>query len=319
MTRRDFVRNSTVLSRNSRTTDSLGAGKSAEFFLPLMPRRAACALIASTALPGCAAEKLPIKKGVLISMLPKEMSYRDRFQLARDVGFTDLECQTVTDEKEAEEIKRASDDTKLRVHSVMNSDHWKYPLSSSDPEVVSRSMQGMETSIRNAKLWGADTVLLVPAVVNAETGYGEAWKRSQEQIRKLIPKAADAKVIIAVEEVWNKFLLSPLEFADYVDEFKSPWVQAYFDVGNVVLYGYPQDWIRTLGKRIVKLHLKDFKFEKRVAEFVPLREGEIDWKAVHKALAEIGFKGTATVELRGGDKAYLQEVSRRLDLILAGA
>jgi hexulose-6-phosphate isomerase len=131
--------------------------------------------------------------------------------------------------------------------------------------------------------------------------------------------AEDLKVVIAVEEVWNKFLLSPLEFARYVDEFKSPWVKAYFDVGNVVLYGYPQDWIRTLGKRIVKLHLKDFKFEKRVAQFVPLREGEVDWKEIYKALGEIGFKGSATVELPGGDEAYLQEVSRRVDLILTGA
>jgi hexulose-6-phosphate isomerase len=168
-------------------------------------------------------------------------------------------------------------------------------------------------------------VLLVPAVVNPETSYKDAWVRSQEQIRKLIPLAEQLKVVIAVEEVWNKFLLSPLEFARYVDEFKSPWVKAYFDVGNVVLYGYPQDWIRTLGKRIVKLHFKDFKFavqpplNKRVADFVQLRDGEIDWREIYKALSEIGFSGTGTVELQGGDRAYLQEVSRRMDLILSGA
>jgi hexulose-6-phosphate isomerase len=110
-----------------------------------------------------------------------------------------------------------------------------------------------------------------------------------------------------------------------VDEFASPWVRAYFDVGNVVLFAYPQDWIRTLGKRIVKLHFKDFRFQqdpvirKRVAEFTPLREGEIDWKEIYKALDEIGFKGSATVELPGGDAAYLHEVSRRVDLILTGA
>ena len=118
----------------------------------------------------------------------------------------------------------------------------------------------METSLRNAHFWGADTVLLVPAVVNPQTSYHDAWTRSQEQIRKLIPMAQELKVIIGIEEVWNKFLLSPIEFARYVDEFQSPWIRAYFDVGNVVIYGYPQDWIRTLGKRIVKLHIKDFKF-----------------------------------------------------------
>jgi hexulose-6-phosphate isomerase len=156
-------------------------------------------------------------------------------------------------------------------------------------------------------------------VVNPKTSYKDAWTRSVAEIQRLIPLAEQLKVIIAVEEVWNKFLLSPLEFANYVDQFKSPWVRAYFDVGNVVINGYPQDWIRTLGKRIVKLHFKDFKFEKRVAQFVPLREGEIDWKEIHKALAEIGYNGTATVELPGGDEAYLREVNRRFDLILQGA
>jgi hexulose-6-phosphate isomerase len=135
----------------------------------------------------------------------------------------------------------------------------------------------------------------------------------------MIPLARELNVIIAVEEVWNKFLLSPLEFSAYIDSFKSPSVRAYFDVGNVVISGYPQDWIRTLGKRIVKLHIKDFKFAKRQAEFTALREGEIDWVEVYKALAEIGYRGSATVELPGGDKDYLREVSRRFDLILTGA
>jgi L-ribulose-5-phosphate 3-epimerase len=96
-------------------------------------------------------------------------------------------------------------------------------------------------------------------------------------------------------------------------------VQAYLDVGNMVFYGYPQDWIRTLGKRICKVHLKDFKYEKGQTHFTALREGAIDWPEVYKALKEVGYSGTATVELRGGDEAYLREVSRRVDLILTGA
>jgi len=252
-------------------------------------------------------------------MLPKEMSLPDRFRMARDVGFEEIEIPTTPDAQEAEEMKKAAERAKLCIHSVMNQAHWNYPLSSSDPAVVAESMKGMETSLRNAHLWGAETVLLVPAVVNPQTSYKDAWVRSQRQIRKLLPLAEKLKVIIAIEEVWNKFLLSPLEFARYVDEFESPWVRAYLDVGNMVLYGYPQDWIRTLGKRTVKLHLKDFRFRKRQAEFVPLREGDIDWKEVHKALTETGYSGSATVELSGGDEAYLREVSRRVDLILEGA
>jgi len=270
-------------------------------------------------------QRLPIRKGVLFSMLPKSMPLRDRFQLARDCGFEEIECHTTPDPAEASAIGSAAKATGLRIHSVMNSDHWRFPLSSEDPEVVAKCVAGMETSIRNAADWGAETVLLVPAVVNPDTSYQDAWTRSQDRIRRMIPYAEKRKVIIAVEEVWNKFLLSPLEFARYVDDFQSPWVKAYFDVGNVVLFGFPQDWIRTLGKRIVKLHFKDFKFQndpaikKRVADFVNLRDGEIDWKQIHASLKEIGFRGTATVELAGGDGAYLKEVSRRVDLILEGA
>jgi hexulose-6-phosphate isomerase len=268
--------------------------------------------------------RLPIRKAVEFNMLPRAISVAERFQLARDAGFEAIECPTTPERDKAEEILAASKSASLPIHSVMNMEHWNSPLSSANPAVVEKSLEGMRTSLHNAKLWGADTVLLVPAVVNAETSYAQAWERSQTQIRKLIPLAQELKIIIGIEEVWNKFLLSPLEFARYVDEFQSPWIRAYFDVGNVAISGYPHDWIRTLGKRIVKLHIKDFSFKndptirKRVADFTALREGEIDWKAVHASLAEIGYNGTATVELSGGDGAYLKEVNRRFETILAG-
>jgi len=261
------------------------------------------------------------KKAVLISMLPKELSYQDRFKLAVDSGFAGIEMRTVPDTKEAEEIRDASAKTGLRVHSVMNSDHWTYPLSSDDPAVVGKSIAGMETSLRNAKLWGADTVLLVPAVVNAQTSYKDAWTRSQKVIReRILPLAQELKVIVAVEEVWNKFLLSPLEFARYVDEFASPWVKAYFDVGNIVFYGYPHDWVRALGPRIVKVHLKDFQLDRPNGQFKwkNLGEGDIDWVEVRKAFGEIGYDGWMTTEISGGDAAYLKDVVARFDRFLAG-
>jgi L-ribulose-5-phosphate 3-epimerase len=256
-----------------------------------------------------------IWKGVLISMLPADLSYIDRFWLARRVGFEGVEAQTVTEPDVVAEIKEASAQARLPIHAVMNMDHWKFPLSSGDPEVVKKSLKGVETSLRNAKEWGASAVLVVPAVVNPETSYRDAYVRSQEQIREMIPLAKELGVVIAIEEVWNKFLLSPLEFSRYVDEFDSPWVKAYFDVGNVVLFGYPQDWIRTLGERIVKVHLKDFHFDNK--QFVPLWEGTIDWPEVRRALREINFSGFATVELPAGDENYLQDVSQRVDRILA--
>ena len=242
---------------------------------------------------------------------------RDR----QEAGFEAVEMQTITADAEAAEIKEASTKTGLKIHSVMNSDHWRYPLSSGDPEVVAKCVSGMETSIRNAALWGAEAVLLVPAVVDPATSYRDAWTRSQRVIReRLLPVARDQKIIIAVEEVWNKFLLSPLEFARYVDDFESPWVRAYFDVGNVVINAYPQDWIRTLGSRIVRIHLKDFTFDRKSRSFAfkNLGEGDIDWPEVRRALAEIGYAGYVTTEIDGGDLAYLKDVSARVDRFIAG-
>ena len=262
-----------------------------------------------------------IRKSILINMLPRDLSYAQRFALAREAGFEAIEMQTVARGEEAAEIKDAAAKAGLRIHSVMNMDHWRLPLSSSDPDVVSRSVAGMETSMRNAALWGADAVLLVPAVVDATTAYRDAYTRSQRVIReRLLPMARDLKVIIAVEEVWNKFLLSPIEFARYVDEFDSPFLKAYFDVGNVVLYAFPQDWIRTLGPRIVKVHLKDFSLDRRNGTFAwkAIGEGDIDWIEVRRALGEIKFNGYVTTEVSGGDAAYLKDVASRVDRFLAG-
>ena len=259
-----------------------------------------------------------IKKGLVFDMVSDKLSYGDRFKLVRDSGFEVVQALTEPDQRKADAMKQAADGAKIRIDSVMNVDHWRYPLSSSDPTVVEKSLSGMRTSLQNAKLWGSDTVLLVPAVVNPQTSYRDAWTRSQAQIRKLIPLAEELKVVIAIEEVWNRFLLSPLEMAQYIDEFRSAWIQAWFDVGNVVLYGYPQDWIRTLGKRIVKVHLKDFKRSEGGYAWVNLGEGDVDWPAVNAALADIGYRGSVIAELDGGDAAYLQDVSRRIDRLLPG-
>lgn len=261
------------------------------------------------------------RKAVLISMLPKDLSYARRFAVAREAGFEAVEMQTIARAEEAAEVKEAAAGAGIRIHSVMNADHWRYPLSSADAETVTRSVAGMETSLRNAALWSADTVLLVPAVVDATTSYQDAWDRSKRVIQsRLLPLASELKVTIAVEEVWNKFLLSPIEFARYVDDFGSPWLKAYFDVGNVVFYGYPQDWIRTLGARIVKIHLKDFQLDRPNGKFTwrNLGEGDIDWLEVHRALESINYRGYVTTEVAAGDAAYLKDLAQRVDRLLAG-
>src|SRR5436189_6468363 len=259
-----------------------------------------------------------IKKGLVFDMVSDKLSYADRFKMVRDSGFEVVQALTEPDERKAQEMKQAADASSVRIDSVMNVDHWQYPLSASDPAVIDKSLNGMRTSLRNAKLWGADVVLLVPAVVNSQTSYRDAWTRSQTQVRKLIPLAQELNVFIAIEEVWNKFLLSPIEMAQYVDEFRSPWIKAWFDVGNVVLYGYPQDWIRTLGKRIVKVHLKDFKRKQGGYDWVNLGDGDVEWPAVRQAFSDIGYGGSVIAELEPGDAAYLSDVSRRIDRLLLG-
>jgi len=259
-----------------------------------------------------------IKKGLVLSMLPEKLSMADRFKLARDTGFELIQAPTTPDPRQADEIKTAADASGVHVDSVMNMAHWKYPLSSADPAVVATSLDGMRTSMHNAKLWGCDAVLLVPAVVNPQTSYRDAWTRSQKQIRALLPLAQELNIVIAIEEVWNKFLLSPLEMNTYISEFKSPLVRAWFDVGNVVLYGYPQDWIRTLGASIFKVHLKDFKRKEDGYAWVNLGDGDIDWTAVRQAFADVGYHGSAIAELEPGEEPYLRDVSKRIDRLLLG-
>jgi L-ribulose-5-phosphate 3-epimerase len=291
-------------------------------FLKASMAAAAVAGLPSAALPSAAVAAPPpkakITKGVVYGMLPKKLSYDEQFKMAADAGFECVEAYTPPEESKAEQIKKAAEAAGIKIHSVMNQAHWQNPLSSADPAVVEKSMEGMRTSLRNAKFWGADAVLLVPAVVNPQTSYHDAWVRSQKHIRELLPMAKDLGIIIALEEVWNKFLLSPLEMATYIDEFKSPWVRSYFDVGNVVLYGYPQDWIRTLGKRIAKVHVKDFKRKRDGYEWVNLGDGDVDWPEVRKAFDEIGYVGTACVEIEGGDLAYLTDVRKRFDRVMLG-
>jgi len=300
-TRREFLKTSTATM--------FAAGFSGASFTKAATAADSIALTARPDAPS-------IKKGLVLSMLPEKLPVADRFKLARDTGFEVIQAPTTPDARQADEIKAAADASGVRVDSVMNMAHWKSPLSSADPAAVETSMQGMRTSLHNARLWDCDAVLLVPAVVNPQTSYKDAWTRSQKQIRALLPLAEELKIVIAIEEVWNKFLLSPLEMLTYINELKHPLVRAWFDVGNVVLYGYPQDWIHTLGPTIAKVHLKDFKRNENGFAWVNLGDGDIDWPAVRQAFADVGYHGSAIAELQPGDEPYLRDVGRRIDRLL---
>ncbi len=255
-----------------------------------------------------------LRKALQLGMLPRELSDADKFKLAKKCGFDGIEASPMKDLDAARRLGRLARQAGVPIHSIVYGG-WGAPFSDPDPKVIEKGLAGMETALRSAKALGAGAVLLVPAVVKEDVSYDQAYKRSQRHIRKLLPLAEELGVIIAVENVWNKFLLSPLEFARYVDEFESPWLKAYFDIGNVILFGYSQDWIRTLGKRIVKIHLKDFK--RNGYKWTNLLDGDVNWPQVRRALDEIGYDGFLTTELRGGDEAHLTDLAGRIDRFFA--
>ncbi len=256
------------------------------------------------------------KKSLMFGMVPKAATLEDRVKMAKDAGFEAIEVDTMSDPKEVEAMKSATQKNGIHVEAIVCSKHWSHPLSDPDPKVAEQTMEAMRVSLKNAKDLGAGVVLLVPAVVTPKVRYADAYSRSQERIRQLIPVAQENNSIIAVEDVWNKFLLSPIEFKRYLDEINSPFVRSWFDVGNIVAYGYPQDWIRTLGNLIVRVHIKDFDANKH--QWKPLREGSIDWPEVMRAFGEVNYKGYIAAEVEGGDLAHLTEVAKRMDLIFEG-
>jgi hexulose-6-phosphate isomerase len=268
-----------------------------------------------------AAAKRPIRKAIMWGTVGVKGSVAEKMKAVKEAGFEGVEMDSHMNQ---DEVVRARDDTGLIIPSVCGAKHWNKPLSDPDPAVREEGLEALKQTLRDAKRYGASSVLLVPAVVNKKVSYNDAYTRSQAEIRKAIPLAEELGVKIAVENVWNHFLLSPLEAARYVDEFNSPAVGWHFDVGNVINYGWPEQWVRILGKRIQKLHIKEFSRTRRDKEGlwkgfeVPLLEGDDDWPAVMKALDDVGYSGWAMTEQSGGDTpAGLVDLATRLGKILS--
>lgn len=257
-----------------------------------------------------------LKKAVQWSNLPRNKSEIERCEIAKRCGFEGIELPPINDDAEIERIQEAVKKNDLTIHSIIYGG-WDKPLSHPDDTVAEEGKSRIIKNLGLAKRVGADTLLLVPAVVTETVRYEEAWERSTKRIRELIPYAEENKVVIAVENVWNKFLLSPLEFREYIDQFNSPYIRAYFDIGNVVIFGYPEDWIRTLTHRIAKIHVKDFKRNGYQWCSLPY-EGDVNWAEVRKALHEVNYTGWITEEFPGGDENYLKELAHRMDLFIQG-
>ncbi|HMO34894.1 MAG TPA: sugar phosphate isomerase/epimerase family protein, partial [Gemmatales bacterium] len=189
----------------------------------------------------------------------------------------------------------------------------------SDPraEIRAEGLQAMETAMRDTHFYGADTCLLVPgAVRNPENeNFDQCWERSTAEIKKLLPLAKQLQVKIAIEVVWNNFLTTPEMLIKYVDQFESPWVGAYFDASNMIKYGVPSaEWIRRLGKRMLKLDFKGYHYDKQ--KWVPIGEGTENWPEILKACEEVGYHGWATAEVQGGGEDVLMSISKKMDEIL---
>lgn len=241
-------------------------------------------------------DPLRLKKGFMLGTFPSRGDYtlEEQFQMLRRAGFDGAEPESGLSRSEVLEAQEASG---LEIPSVVVSTHWSQPLSSPDPSVREAGLQGLITALEDAKAYGAGCVLLVPGVVNSSVSYDEAYKRSQIEIRKVVPMAEELGVTIGIENVWNQFLLSPMEAARYVDEFESSAVGWYMDVGNIRTFGFPEQWIRILGSRITMVHIKEYSMQIRNQEGpgagfrVNFLEGDNDWPAIMKALREVGYNG----------------------------
>ncbi|MDA0196873.1 MAG: sugar phosphate isomerase/epimerase [Bacteroidetes bacterium] len=262
------------------------------------------------------------KKSLKFGMIQGDLTVLQKFQLVKDLGFDGVELDSPNDLDE-KEILEARDKTGLLIPGVVNSVHWKKPLSDPDPSVRKECATSMIGALNKCKLYGGTTVLLVPAVVNETVGYDEAWERSTVEIKKLLPEAEKTGIKIAIENVWNNFLISPMEAARYIDQFDSEYIGWYFDVGNIIRYGWPDQWVRILGKRILKVDIKEYSRDKQRNEGiwegfnVEIGDADSDWAKVNKALREVGYSGWGSAEVPGGDSARLKEISERMDKIYA--
>lgn len=278
-------------------------------------------------------------KSINLRAFPKGTAVREMLRCAREAGFQAVEVNlepgfAYTLESSPAELRalaRLIHEEGLKVSAVYCREQWSFPITSPDPATRQQGMSIIRRLAEAAPLLGTDVVLVVPGGVdNGIWGrsrqivpYADAYVRAQQALRALAEETAGPLgVVLGVENVWNKFLLSPLEMRRFVDEIGHPSVRVYFDVGNVLLFGFPDDWIRTLGPRVCRVHFKDFKLsDGTVRGFTQLLEGDVDWAAVMAALREVGYTSYVTAEVEPRDDLsgarLVYETSARLDTILS--
>jgi len=288
---------------------------------------AACLALASTGIarqvaPSNKPRKRAFKKCLKFEMLESEGTLMEKFGLLKDLGFDGVELESPSG-LDADEVIDARDATGLLIPGVIGSARWAAKFGDPDPEVRAVGRLGLETAISDCKLFGGETVSLIPAVVSKDIAYDAAWERSQLEISKVLPHAQRMGIKLAFENGWSHFLLSPLEAARYVDAFNSDAVGWHLDIGNVVNYGWPEQWARILAHRVLRVDIKDFSRGRRNSEGlwkgfdVKLGDGDCDWAAVMDALDEMEYSGWASAEVQGGGDERVREIVERMDSIFA--
>jgi len=264
----------------------------------------------------------PLHKAVKYSMVDHKGSLADAFKMVKECGFEGIDIDRHLDPAQVVEAKQASG---LVVHGVVGYEHWAKPLSDPSESVRRAGRESFIGALHDCKAYGGTTALLVPGRVTKQVYYADAYKRSQDEVRKLLPVAEELQIFICIENVWNDMLITPLEMARYIDEINSPWVGSYFDIGNCVRFGWPEHWIAALGKRIKKCDVKEYSrklmntkgpsagFKLKIGD----PGGDCDWPTVLAALAAIGYHGWATAEVPGGGAEELKDISQRMDRIFA--
>lgn len=276
-------------------------------FLHTTSAAAAGAMLFSSAASASAQMPLAgrIKKAIVYNMFQSDAPVVEKFRALKEAGFQGVEAQTRAPEDPAEMVAAARE-TGVEIHSLMHG-----------------SVDNIPSAVDRAKALGVNVILIVAGRVNEQKSYQDNYTETQVVIREALPYAAANEVTLLVENVWNNFLLSPLEMARYIDEFESPWIQSYFDVGNVVRFAWPEHWIPVLGSRIKRVHVKEYSRDKQMNEGlwkgfdVEMGEGSIDWELVRKELLAIDYTGWVTAEVGGGDIERMKEISRQMDSILA--
>lgn len=262
------------------------------------------------------------KRAIKLGMIGEGKNLRERFLIAKEVGFDGVELDSPST-LDHEEILRAREEAGLEIPGVIGTFDLKRSLADEDPARRARVVRGIETALRDCSAFGASVLQLHPGVVDEARPYHLVYERSLAGLKPLLPLAEELGVKIAFQNAWTNFLLSPLEAARYCDELESENVGWYLNVGNVVRYGWPEHWVQALGARILRIELKEYSRKKQVDEGiwkgfqVELGEGDCGWPRVMAALAEVGYEGWAGVEVRGGTRERLREVLGQMDRILA--